>query len=62
MTNRNMALNIRAAAVVPAIAMAGGCAYAQAEMPEIELAPMTVSVLKRCNELKNEIYLMKQEV
>ena len=54
MTNINMALNIRAAAVVLAIAMAGGCAYAQAEMPEIELAPMTVSAHDGLSQPRNQ--------
>ncbi|MBQ8480063.1 MAG: TonB-dependent receptor [Akkermansia sp.] len=54
MISNNMPLNTGAATVVLAIAMAGGCAYAQAETPEIELAPMTVSAHDGLNLPRNE--------
>lgn len=49
-----MALYTGAATVVLAITMAGGCAYAQAEIPEIELAPITVSAHDSLNVPRNE--------
>lgn len=43
MIQQQKALFSRAAAVVPAIAMAGGLNYAQSTGPEVELTPITVS-------------------
>lgn len=54
MTNRNKALHTGVAAVVSAIAMAGGCAYAQANKPEIELPTMTVSAHEGLNLPRNK--------